>query len=55
MNSNSLKLVGVVLISIIILNLILFSFTIIDWKVFLAVLALIALVAYKVVPKMKKQ
>ncbi|MEK6901792.1 MAG: hypothetical protein AABX37_05590 [Nanoarchaeota archaeon] len=54
MNSKSLKLAGVVLIGVVVLNLILFSFTIIDWKVFLVILAVIALVAYKVVPKMGK-
>ena len=50
---NFLKIVGIVAILLLVLNLILFALRIINGLVFWAVIIVAALLAFKVLPKMK--
>jgi hypothetical protein len=50
-----LKLIGYFLTILLIANLLLFSFTIISWKVFLLVLAVIGAVSYFGIPLFRKR
>ena len=49
-----LKFVGYVLTTIFILNIFLFAFRVIDWKLFWVVIILGAVFVYGVLPRMKK-
>ena len=55
MNQNNLKIVGIVFLVILVLNIILFSFTIIGAGLFWIVILVCAVFAYFVLPKLKKQ
>ena len=49
-----LKLWGYFILLILILNLVMFAFTIINWIVFWGVIIIGAIFVYKVLPKLKK-
>ena len=51
---NRLKVIGVVAVVVMVLNLVLFAFTIIPWQIFLFVVALGAGFAYWGLPRLKK-
>ncbi len=55
MNTKQLKISGYFVGVILAANIVLFSFTVIDWKVFWAVIILGAIFVYFVLPKMKEQ
>lgn len=50
-----LKLIGYFLTVLLIANLLLFSFTIISWKIFLLVLAVVGAISYWGVPWVRKR
>ena len=54
MNKKKLKITGYFVLAILLLNIILFAFTIIHWMVFWTVIVLGAIFVYKVLPKLKK-
>ena len=54
MDPKNLKVIGYVLIVIMVMNIILFSFRIIGWQIFLVILAGGVLFVYVILPKLKK-
>ena len=51
---NKLKILGYILVVILILNVFLFAFRIINWIVFWIIIALGAVFVYFILPKLKK-
>ena len=54
MNPSQLKLVGYFFLILLILNIVLFSFQVINWIVFWGVIIIGALFVYFVLPRLKK-
>lgn len=54
MNPSQLKLMGYFFSILLVLNIVLFSFRVIDWKVFWGVIIMGAVFAYLILPKVKK-
>lgn len=52
---DKLKLLGYVFVFILILNVVLFAFTVTNWIVFWSVLGVGILLVYVVIPRMKKR
>tara|TARA_Y100000031_G_C8166469_1_gene359600 strand:+ start:489 stop:659 length:171 start_codon:yes stop_codon:yes gene_type:complete len=53
MQEKQIKLIGIIAVIIVILNLVLFSFTVISWQVFLVVLALAFIFVKWGLPRLK--
>ena len=49
-----LKLIGYAVLVVLILNIVLFAFVMINWVVFWTIIAVCAVFVYKVLPKLKK-
>lgn len=54
MKKNLLKIIGIGVVVLLVLNLVLFALRIINWMVFWAAIIIGAVFAFKVLPKMKK-
>jgi len=54
-NPQKLKLIGYLVLLILILNLVLFAFVIINWIVFWAIIILGAIFAWKILPWLKEK
>ena len=54
MKSSTLKMIGIVLVIVLILNVFLFAFRVINWIVFWIIIALGAVFVYFILPKLKK-
>ena len=53
-NSNSKKILAVILVIIVVLNLALFAFRIINQLLFWSIIIIAAVIAYWIMPKLKK-
>ncbi|MBT4935408.1 hypothetical protein HOL21_03625 [Candidatus Woesearchaeota archaeon] len=55
MNKKQLRILGISVLIILVLNIFLFGFGLIHWKVFWIIIGAGALFVYKVLPKMRKE